>query len=40
MVISKNMENLVANSSVIRRLFEEGVELAAVVGKEMSTITV
>lgn len=34
MVISKNMENLVANSSVIRRLFEEGVELAAVVGKE------
>jgi len=28
------MENLVANSSVIRRLFEEGVELAAVVGKE------
>lgn len=34
MVISKNMENLVAGSSVIRRLFEEGVELAAVVGKE------
>lgn len=34
MVISKNMENLVANSSVIRRLFEEGVELAEVVGKE------
>lgn len=34
MVISKNMENLVANSSVIRRLFEEGVELAAVIGKE------
>ena len=34
MVISKNMEKLVANSSVIRRLFEEGVELAAVVGKE------
>jgi len=27
------MENLVAGSSVIRRLFEEGVELAAVVGK-------
>ena len=29
MVISKNMENLVAGSSVIRKLFEEGIQMAA-----------
>ena len=34
MVISKNMEALVAGSSVIRKLFEEGLEMAKVVGKE------
>lgn len=34
MVISKNMESLVAGSSVIRKLFEEGLQMAQVVGKE------
>lgn len=34
MVISKNMEGLVAGSSVIRKLFEEGLQMAQVVGKE------
>lgn len=34
MVISKSMENLVANSSETRKLFEEGKEMAAVVGQE------
>ncbi len=34
MVISKNMENLVAGSSVIRKLFEEGIQMAAEVGAE------
>ncbi|SET13593.1 aspartate aminotransferase [Pseudobutyrivibrio sp. C4] len=34
MVISKNMEALVAGSSTIRKLFEEGLQLAAEVGAE------
>ena len=34
MVISKNMEQLVAGSSTIRALFEEGLQMAAKVGKE------
>ena len=34
MVISKNMETLVAGSSTIRKLFEEGLQLAAEVGAE------
>ena len=34
MVISKNMETLVAGSSTIRKLFEEGLRLAAEVGAE------
>ncbi|SFO38854.1 aspartate aminotransferase [Pseudobutyrivibrio sp. JW11] len=34
MVISKNMEALVAGSSTIRKLFEEGLHLAAEVGAE------
>ena len=34
MVISKNMEKLVAGSSTIRKLFEEGLQLAAEVGAE------
>ncbi len=34
MVISKNMETLVAGSSVIRKLFEEGLQMAKVVGAE------
>ncbi len=34
MVISKNMESLVAGSSVIRKLFEEGLQMAQVVGKD------
>lgn len=34
MVLSKNMENLVAGSSTIRKLFEEGIEMAKVVGSE------
>jgi aspartate aminotransferase len=34
MILSKNMERLVAGSSTIRKLFEEGVELAKVIGSE------
>ncbi|MCR4830250.1 MAG: pyridoxal phosphate-dependent aminotransferase [Pseudobutyrivibrio sp.] len=34
MVISKDMESLVAGSSTIRKLFEEGLQLAAEVGAE------
>lgn len=34
MILSKNMEQLVAGSSTIRRLFEEGVEMAKAVGPE------
>ena len=34
MVISKSMEALVAGSSTIRKLFEEGLQLAAEVGAE------
>ncbi|ETP73275.1 aspartate/tyrosine/aromatic aminotransferase [Lachnospiraceae bacterium JC7] len=34
MVISKNMEKLVAGSSTIRKLFEEGLQMAAQVGAE------
>ena len=34
MVLSKNMQKLVAGSSTIRKLFEEGIELAKVVGAE------
>lgn len=34
MIISKNMESLVAGSSTIRRLFEEGIEMANEVGSE------
>ena len=34
MVISKNMENLVAGSSVIRKLFEEGLQMAQVYGAD------
>ena len=34
MILSKNMERLVAGSSTIRKLFEEGKELAKVVGPE------
>lgn len=34
MILSRNMERLVAGSSTIRKLFEEGVELAKVVGSE------
>lgn len=34
MVISKSMETLVAGSSTIRKLFEEGLQLAAEVGAE------
>ena len=32
MVLSKNMQKLVAGSSTIRKLFEEGIELAKEVG--------
>ncbi len=34
MILSMNMQQLVAGSSTIRKLFEEGIELAKVVGKE------
>ena len=34
MVLSKNMQKLVAGSSTIRKLFEEGIELAKEVGAE------
>ena len=34
MVISKNMERLVAGSSTIRKLFEEGLQMAAEVGAD------
>ncbi|MBE6004168.1 MAG: pyridoxal phosphate-dependent aminotransferase [Lachnospiraceae bacterium] len=34
MVISKNMEKLVAGSSTIRKLFEEGIQMAAEVGAD------
>lgn len=34
MILSKNMQQLVAGSSTIRKLFEEGLELAREVGKE------
>ena len=34
MILSKNMERLVAGSSTIRRLFEEGIELSKKVGSE------
>ncbi|MBQ9438964.1 MAG: pyridoxal phosphate-dependent aminotransferase, partial [Lachnospiraceae bacterium] len=34
MVVSKNMETLVAGSSAIRKLFEEGLEMAKKVGAE------
>lgn len=34
MVISKNMQKLVAGSSTIRKMFEEGLEMAAQVGPE------
>lgn len=34
MILSKNMEQLVAGSSVIRKLFEDGIELAKIVGAE------
>lgn len=34
MILSKNMEQLVAGSSTIRRLFEDGLEMAEKVGKE------
>lgn len=34
MILSKNMEKLVAGSSTIRKLFEEGIELAGEVGIE------
>ena len=34
MVISKNMETLVAGSSVIRKLFEEGLQMAGIYGAE------
>lgn len=34
MIISKNMEKLVAGSSTIRKLFEEGLQMAAQVGAE------
>lgn len=34
MILSKNMEQLVAGSSTIRRLFEDGLEMAKKVGKE------
>ena len=34
MILSRNMERLVAGSSTIRKLFEEGKELAKVVGPE------
>ncbi|MEG0590038.1 MAG: pyridoxal phosphate-dependent aminotransferase, partial [Lachnospiraceae bacterium] len=33
-MISKKMENMVANSSAIRAMFEEGNRLAAIYGKE------
>ena len=34
MVISNDMASLVAGSSVIRKLFEEGLKMAEAVGKE------
>ncbi len=34
MVISKNMENLVTGSSVIRKLFEEGLQMAQIYGAD------
>ena len=34
MVISENMQFMVENSSGIRKLFEEGIEMAARIGKE------
>lgn len=34
MILSRNMERLVAGSSTIRKLFEEGLELAKIVGSE------
>lgn len=34
MILSKNMERLVAGSSTIRKLFEEGLELAKIVGSD------
>lgn len=34
MVISESMKGLVANSSAIRKLFEEGIAMAKVIGKE------
>lgn len=34
MILSKNMEQLVAGSSTIRKLFEEGLEMAREAGKE------
>ena len=37
-MISKKMENMVANSSAIRAMFEEGNRLAKIYGPEGSVI--
>lgn len=39
-MISKKMENMVANSSAIRAMFEEGNRLAKIYGPKMYLISV